>query len=221
MAAPPWLVWQIADSAFPIGGFAHSFGLEAACQLGEVTTASLPAFVRDVLAQAGRGSLPFVGAGHDAPQAITAIDERCDVFLRNVVANRASRVQGRAWLATVERAFPRPAVLELCAHARASLEAQHYAGLFGATLRHLDVDRPVAQRLFLFGVCRGAFSAAVRLGIVGTTEAQRLLDQSGVDLDRTLARCQGLSLDEVAQCAPLVDLWQASHDRLYSRLFQS
>jgi urease accessory protein UreF len=30
-----------------------------------------------------------------------------------------------------------------------------------------------------------------------------------------------LSMDDAAQTAPLIDLWQASHDRLYSRLFQS
>jgi urease accessory protein UreF len=30
-----------------------------------------------------------------------------------------------------------------------------------------------------------------------------------------------LAIEDAAQTAPLVDLWQASHDRLYSRLFQS
>ena len=32
-----WLLWQLADSAFPTGGFAHSGGLEAAWQNGEVS----------------------------------------------------------------------------------------------------------------------------------------------------------------------------------------
>jgi urease accessory protein len=31
-----WLLWQLADSAFPTGGFAHSGGLEAAWQHGEI-----------------------------------------------------------------------------------------------------------------------------------------------------------------------------------------
>src|SRR5260221_9885201 len=89
-----WLEWQLADSAFPTGGFVHSFGLEAAWQQGEVNAGSLARFVCDAIAQAGRGGVPFVAAAHDDPSALPAIDQRCDAFLRNPVANRASRVQG-------------------------------------------------------------------------------------------------------------------------------
>src|SRR5437764_14590900 len=101
-----WLVWQLVDSAFPAGGFAHSYGLEAAWQQGEVNAASLPAFVRDTIAQAGHGGLPFVMAGFDDPDSLFGIDERYDAFLRNPVANPAIPVQGRAWIGTVEQSFP-------------------------------------------------------------------------------------------------------------------
>src|SRR5438067_524073 len=114
-----WLVWQLVDSAFPAGGFAHSYGLEAAWQQGEVDAASLPAFVRDAIAQAGHSGLPFVTAAFDDPPSLALFDERCDTFLRNPVANRASRVQGRAWIGTVGRAFPRDEVRALVDAVRA------------------------------------------------------------------------------------------------------
>jgi urease accessory protein len=216
-----WLVWQLADSAFPAGGFAHSFGLEAAWQQGEVTGASLPSFVGDAVAQAGHSGLPFVVSAHDDPAGLPAVDERCEAFLRNPVANRASRVQGRAWLGTVERSFPTRAVRELCDSIRSTGGPRHFAPVFGATLRTLDVDRRETSRLFLYGVARGTLSAAVRLGIVGTMDAQRMLAEQAEHLDLAMRRCGDLAIDDAAQTSPLLDLWQASHDRLYSRLFQS
>ena len=208
-----WLIWQLVDSAFPAGGFAHSYGLEAAYQQGEVGAASLPAFVRDAIAQAGHGALPFVLAAFDHPLSVGAVDERCDAFLRNPVANRASRVQGRAWLGAVRRAFP-------AADVRGGMH-QHMAPAFGGSLSVLGVARLDTARMFLFGVARGTLSAAVRLGIAGTNEAQRVLSERSDDLDRTIRRCIDVEIDDAAQTSPLIDLWQASHDRLYSRLFQS
>jgi urease accessory protein len=209
------------DSAFPAGGFAHSYGLEAAWQQGEVDAASLPSFVRDGIAQAGHSGLPFVMASFDDPRSLPLFDDRCDAFLRNPVANRASRVQGRAWIGTVERSFPREQVRELTAAVHARPGHRHFTPIFGATLRALDVGRDEAARMFLFGTARGTLSAAVRLGITGTNDAQRILSERSEDLDRTLQRCGDLTVDEAAQTSPLIDLWQASHDRLYSRLFQS
>ena len=221
MSKSTWLLWQLADSAFPAGGFAHSFGLEAAWQQGEVGAASVPSFVADAVSQAGQGGLPFVVSAHEDPLGLTAIDGRCDAFVRNAVANRASRTQGRAWIGTVERSFPTPDVRRLCESIRSSGGPRHFAPVFGATLRTLEIDRQETSRLFLFGVARGTLSAAVRLGIVGTMDAQRMLGECGGALDRALERAEGLSIDEAAQTAPLIDLWQAAHDRLYSRLFQS
>ena len=40
-------------------------------------------------------------------------------------------------------------------------------------------------------------------------------------VDEVHATCGGLGVDALAQPAPLADLIQGTHDRLYSRLFQS
>ena len=124
-----WLLWQLADSAFPTGGFAHSSGLEAAWQQGEVRHRDdLTAFLEASLHQLGHSALPFVIAAHTAPGQLAEFDRLCDAFTTNHVANRASRVQGRAFLFATEKIF--------------KLESQpvpgaHFAPVFGSCLQRL------------------------------------------------------------------------------------
>jgi urease accessory protein len=88
-------------------------------------------------------------------------------------------------------------------------------------MRELIVSKPTAQRLFFFNQLRGVLAAAVRLNIIGPMEAQILQQCAAVKAEEILIRCQSLTLDNLAQTAPLLDLWQGAQDRLYSRLFQS
>jgi len=223
MAASPisyWLVWQLADSAFPTGTFSHSYGLEAAHQLGEVAdTPGLMSFLRASLWQAGYGVLPLVNAAHRAPERFAELDRLAEVFLTNRVANRASRIQGRTLAATCARVWPNDSLI---AFERAVRRTHaHVAPVTGVTLRFLGAPLPVVQRLVLYVTARGILSAAVRLGLAASYEAQQLQAQSATDLDAVLARCGDLDEHDLAQATPLVDVLQAAHDRLYSRLFQS
>ena len=217
-----YLIWQLVDSGFPAGGFAHSGGLEASVHHGEVHDGvTLCAFARHALAQAGRASLPLVTAAHREPQSLRDLDQLCDAFLVNLVANRASRVQGRALLTSTARSFPRADIGLLERQVRREQLCGHYAPVFGAVLNLLGVERLETQRLFLFLIGRGVGSAAVRLGLVGAYEAQELQTLIAADIDDIIAACGQLGPLEISQTAPLIDLCQATHDRLYSRLFQS
>jgi urease accessory protein len=192
MNGADWRIWQLADSAFPSGGFAHSAGLEAAAACGLVGSSdALDALVRDHLWNVGRASLPFVSGAHDDPGASEAFDAELDAFLTSQVANRASRTQGRA--------FPR----------------------FGAALAALAVERAMTLRLHLFLALRGFVSAAVRLGLVGPHEGQRVQLRHGDTLEAVLEQSSGLTPADAATTAPILDIAGATHDRLYSRLFQS
>jgi urease accessory protein len=207
-------LWQLCDSAFPTGGFAHSGGLEAAVQLGEVRDGeTLRRFVDAALLQTARGALPLCNAAFDEPDRLAALDALCDAFVSNHVANRASRAQGRAFLSTCERVFS-IATPPARGH-------RHLAPLFGAVLRALAVPREEMQRLWLHLALRGLLSAAVRLGLTGPYEAQRLQASLAEQLEAIASACAALAEDDLAQPAPLLDLVSATHDRLYSRLFLS
>ncbi len=216
----PWLLWQLADSAFPTGGFAHSSGLEAAWQCGEVRDRDgFRRFLHDSIRQAGRSALPLVTAAHREPMRFSALDAMADAYLTNAVANRASRVQGRAFASTCARVWPEPEVIALDGRIRDG--CGHLGPVAGAVWRALDVPLDAAQRLFLYQTARGITAAAVRLGIVGSYEAQRLQAECAPVLDDVEARCAALDDRHLAQTAPILDILQSSHDRLYSRLFQS
>ena len=215
-----WLAWQVVDSAFPVGAFAHSWGLEAAWQAGHVTDdAALRRFLTESIRQAGWSALPVMSAAHRTPERLEELDELTHAFLVNDVANRASRVQGRTLAATADRVWPSPAMTELGARVQAT--RGHLAPVSGVVFRTIGLAEEVAQRAVLHGAARGILSAAVRLGIVGSYRAQRLQHAAATRLDATLERCRGLPPEAICQTAPLIDLLQGAHDRLYSRLFQS
>jgi urease accessory protein len=217
-----YLGWQLIDSAFPSGGFAHSGGLEAALQHGHVIDGdSARAFARQALTQCGRIALPIVTAAHRRRESLGELDHLSDVFLSNPVANRASRAQGRALLLGVARSFPGTEVETLETRIRIEGMAGHYAPLFGRLFSVLGVEMADTQRAYLFVSARGVSAAAVRLGIVGAFEAQAMQAEVTAHIDAVVRDCGELSPDDIAQTAPLIDLFQATQDRLYSRLFQS
>ena len=230
-----WLLWQLADSAFPIGGFAHSSGLEAAWQHGEVRNRNeLVSWIEANLHQLGHAALPFVMAAHTEPERLEEFDALCDAFTTNHVANRASRAQGKAFLSAVQRIFfvgkasrlspsenPSDGIKNMETGKMPVLRFNHFPCVFGACLRGLNVPGETTNQLFFFNHLRGLLAAAVRLNIAGPMEAQTLQHQLAPKAEFVIKNCESLTLDDIAQTSPLLDLWQGAQDRLYSRLFQS
>jgi urease accessory protein len=238
--APDWLIWQLADSTFPAGGFAHSGGLEAVWQagllgsfdgFGKLTAgklrtgdaSELSGLLRSSLRQTARGAAPFVAATCLHPSRFDHADELCDAVLSNHVANRASRSQGQAYLAAASRVFTQPAIRDFAAASRSSAARRrlHFGPVFGVVAAGLGLDAPAACSLFLFLSLRSLVSAAVRLGIVGPLQGQSIQTILSSEADDLVRLATSLTIDDVAMTTPLLDLAQATHDRLYSRLFQS
>jgi urease accessory protein len=221
-AHPDWLLWQLADSAFPVGAFSHSGGLEAAWQAGEIGSRDdLAGFIESSLAQSAHGAVPFLKAAHTEPHRLTELDHWCDAFLTNHVANRASRQQGQALLLACERCFGFGALVELRARILAENLPGHLAPCFGTATRLLELNAAVAIRVFLFLQLRGLVAGAVRLGMIGPLQAQALQHRLSPSAEAAAVCGSTVELEEVAQTAPILDLLQGVQDRLYSRLYQS
>jgi urease accessory protein len=217
-----WLIWQLADAAFPAGGFAHSGGVEAVARWGLVPDGRrFEQLIYDQLTQATQSMIPLLTAVQGDPQEFVRADRLCNALLSNHVANRASRSQGKALLIAVQAAFDQTALRDLAEKIRRDATAGHLAPVFGAVCHALELSRGVAVRLFLHLTMRGLISSGVRLGIVGPLEGQSIQHRLGSRAEDLAERGERLESCSVAQTAPLIDLLQATHDRLYSRLFQS
>jgi urease accessory protein len=220
--ASEWRIWQLIDSAFPSGGFAHSGGLEAAWSHRLVHGESdLEEFLRASMNQVGQGQLPFVHAARKNADRFAEFDRRLDVSTSNHIANAASRAQGRALLRCAAEAFSSRSLDELQLRVDDEDMACHLPVCFGAISADLDIDPRRACRLFLFSAVRALISSAVRLGITGPLRGQVILRRSERFAEDVLLRCGGLAVGEAAQTSPLIEVVQARHDRLYSRLFRS
>ena len=216
-----WLTLQLADSAFPCGGFAHSGGLEAAVAWGEVRDdQQLLEFTRVSLQQVAAGPLPLVRASHRS-RSICAADEWCDAFLSNHVANRASRLQGTAFLATAASVFPIAELASLQQQRRSERWPGHLSPVFGAVTALLGLPGDRAARLFLFSALRSLISAAVRLNVVGPLQGQAIQYHLAPEAEQALLQTADRLPQDICQTAPLIDIFQGTHDRIYSKLFQS
>ena len=221
-ALDPLLLLQLADSAFPTGGFAHSAGLEAALGHGFVRTpGELTSAVSSLLWTAGTLSLPYVRAAHDVPGDAPALALLHDTQLSTRVTNHASRSQGRALLDAMVKTFALPEhghLRRACDEAGAPL---HLAPLFGACFGIATASLDDTRRLFLFTTLRGAVGAAVRLNVVGPFEGQRIQASLVPLINGILSRTLRLRVADAASSSPVWDVICGTHDRLRTRLFQS
>lgn len=216
-----WTLWQLVDSAFPTGGFAHSSGLEAARQAGQVRgEEDLLEFAQVAMQQSVDTVLPYATAVYHNPDLLHEADLHCDAFLVNPVANRASRAQGNGLMVATASAFPDPGFAELKKTARQQQWPGHMAPLYGWMLQRLQLPLPDMRRSLLFVTLRTVLSASIRLNIVGPLRSQALQHELASVAEQLLNR-EPKHYYQIAQTTPVLDAWQSSHDRLYSRLFHS
>ena len=217
-----WLVWQLADSAF----LPAASPIPVDSKLSRKMARSSPLPTLKIFCAPRCNKPRTVRCRSWARASMRWSRSRrltwlFDAFTPNHVANRASRAQGQAWLASAERSFGSPAIAELRETVLRDALPGHFAPVFGAAARALGVECATALRLFVFLQLRGWTSSAVRLGLIGPLQAQAIQHRLSAHAESVAELGRELSLDDAAQTAPLLDLFHATHDRLYSRLFQS
>ncbi|KAI9915633.1 hypothetical protein PsorP6_007678 [Peronosclerospora sorghi] len=227
-----WVLWQMIDSLYPTGGFAHSYGLEAATQEGFVDAPKLRQFLSVLLYQSANVALPLVYTSHqivasdsELVKSAVSLNSSITALFSNHVSRKASFAQGSALLRLALRAYvpTYPRVETLLAIRKEAKQQKHegihHALVLGVLCALLGMEAELTQRMYLFMVTRDMISAATRLNLVGPLEAAKLQFEMAPLLEKVFEAKKNRDLKDSFSSVPVLDLVQAMHDQLYTRIF--
>jgi urease accessory protein len=209
---------QLADSAFPIGGAAHSFGLESLVDAGLLNVDNLAAFLEDYLSESGVLEAAFCSASCG-----TGIPEWLDLNTR-FGARKLAR-ESRDASAAMGRRFLRLAAnmsgIKSLIEASSSESELHLACCFGFVAGELGIDASTAAAAYLQQSTTALVSACQRLLPLGQTRAHQILWNLKPAILRAVKHAAAVAPGQIPCFTPLVDLASARHATLYTRLFMS
>jgi urease accessory protein len=213
---------QYADSFFPSGGTAFSWGLEALCADRQVASADdvrrfLEGQLRHRWAICDR---LFLVAAHRAGKdldAVAALDRVLEAMTLPRELREGATRAGGALLGIHER-LGTAGASEYRGRVRAGQAPGHLPVVQGLLLAGVGLDERIASTVSAHALAVSVVSAALRLSVITHVDAQRILTA----VRRLLAELLAEPVLDVAQAAvytPVTDVAAMRHESQTARLF--
>ena len=216
---------QVSDTAFPTGSFAHSLGLEAFYDAGELTDSEdLRRFVELSLGSVATSDCVALRTAYetDSAEELEYVDRLLTATKLTRELREASVATGRRFLASVGAlGVDDNALGGFAASARNGNSPGNLAVGFGVAAPALDVELFDALHAYLYSTAASLVAAGQKLIPLGGSAAQRVLYGLQEEMTRAAKISERLGPGEMYAFAPTIDVRSMLHERQRVRLYIS
>jgi urease accessory protein len=218
---------QYADSAYPAGGFAQSWGLESAVAEAHVIDAERVEAVCLILLRHHVGPADAVAAATCSRlaggglAALAAIDKRLSAARAAREARQASERMGRRLIDTAATAEDDSSLIALRDAIAGAATPGNYACVLGAICGRSGMVPEEAAALALWTAANGLLAAAVRLLPFTHDEVQAALVRLRHPIAVLAVEAAATDPASIAGGAPQLEIWSMRHETAELRLFSS
>ena len=219
---------QVTDSAFPVGTFSFSNGLETAAHLGIVHDAgTLREYARSVATQAAFSDgvaalLAFRAARAGDYAALCAADRELVLFKMNDEARLMLCRMGKKF---AELGLRRHGPESLFARWLADIEAGAAPGTFpvaqGLAFALDGLDERALYVSHQYGVINMVLSAALRLLRVSHYDTQMILSELGGEVEAMYEKARNMGFENMNAFVPEMDILASLHEKGTMRMFMN